>query len=67
MTHTNVNMFQKSEIKSRSNGIFFSFRKDNMSAVVAPMKSVKDVFGIISHAVIVAPDMADLVSWPRRW
>ena len=38
-----------------------------MATIVAIMKSIKDVFGIISHAVIVAPDIADLVSWRRRW
>jgi hypothetical protein len=60
-------VFQESQIESRPDGIFEPLRKDNMTAIVAIMKSIKDVCGIISDTVIVTLDIADPVPWRRRW
>jgi hypothetical protein len=49
-------VFQESQIESRPDGIFEPLRKDNMTAIVAIMKSIKDVC-----------DIADPVPWRRRW
>ncbi len=38
-----------------------------MAAIVAIMKGVKNVFGIISNAVVVTIDIADPIPWIRTW
>jgi len=38
-----------------------------MATIIAVMKSIKDVCGIVSDAVIVTLHIADPVTWWRRW
>jgi hypothetical protein len=58
---------EEGEVEGRADCIFQSLSKDNMTSVVAIMKGIEDVLGIISHTITVALHIADPVPWRRRW
>jgi hypothetical protein len=58
---------EEGEIEGCADGIFQSLSKDSVASIVAIMKSIEDVLGIISHTIIVTLHIADPVPWRRRW
>jgi hypothetical protein len=53
---------EEGEIEGCADGIFQSLSKDSMTSIVATMKSIEDVLGIIRHTIIVTLHIADPVS-----
>jgi hypothetical protein len=60
-------VLEECQIQGCANGIFQPLFKHNMATIIAVMKSIKDVCGIVSDAVIVTLHIADPVTWWRRW
>ena len=59
---TNVHLFQELQIQRRSNHIRLTRREDDFTAAVATFESFEYVRGIVGLHVIVAFDVASLVS-----